>query len=160
RTLGRDPLRLLRWTATPYALLSDRQLGPQLHLIHRYPGLGANLVHIEGVAPRVYLARRTFTATSVADALAMLQRADILPGQDAVVEGNGNVTEIAGECQLTQDRIEQLKIRCHADNPGYLIVSDAYFPGWYASVNGAPTPIVRANAIMRGVAIPAGDSTI
>ena len=43
---------------------------------------------------------------------------------------------------------------------GYLIVSDAYFPGWYASVNGAPAPIERVDLALRAVRVPAGNSIV
>ena len=37
-----------------------------------------------------------------------------------------------------------------------LVLSDSYYPGWTAQVDGAPSPILRANGLYRAVAIPAG----
>lgn len=37
---------------------------------------------------------------------------------------------------------------------GLLTISEAVFPGWEAYVDGAPTPIVRANGMLRAVILP------
>jgi uncharacterized membrane protein YfhO len=42
------------------------------------------------------------------------------------------------------------------DSPGTVIVSDAWFPGWKAEVDGQPTPIERAYGMIRGVAVGKG----
>jgi uncharacterized membrane protein YfhO len=39
-------------------------------------------------------------------------------------------------------------------------LSDLYFPGWQASVDGADTPIYRANYTFRLIEVPAGRSTV
>ena len=43
---------------------------------------------------------------------------------------------------------------------GFLYLADQYFPGWRATVNGAPAPILRANYAFRAVEVPAGTSTV
>jgi hypothetical protein len=37
---------------------------------------------------------------------------------------------------------------------GLLTISEAVFPGWEAYIDGAPTPIVRANGMLRAVILP------
>ena len=44
--------------------------------------------------------------------------------------------------------------------PAYLILRDAWYPGWAATVNGEPTPIYRANLVFRALPVPAGASTV
>jgi hypothetical protein len=41
-----------------------------------------------------------------------------------------------------------------------LVVSENYFPGWQASVDGRPTPVYRANFNLLGVPLPAGARAI
>src|SRR5262249_327148 len=36
-----------------------------------------------------------------------------------------------------------------------LVVADAWHPGWVATLDGAPTPILRTNYAFRGAAVPA-----
>jgi len=42
----------------------------------------------------------------------------------------------------------------------FLVISEPYYPGWMATVNGQPAPIYRANVMFRAVLIPAGDSEV
>lgn len=42
----------------------------------------------------------------------------------------------------------------------FLVLSDQWYPGWVATVDGRPTTVVRANYVMRGVHVPAGRHTI
>jgi len=47
-----------------------------------------------------------------------------------------------------------------APTPGWLVISEAWYPGWRATVNGVETPVLRANYALRAVAVPAGDVTV
>jgi uncharacterized membrane protein YfhO len=43
-----------------------------------------------------------------------------------------------------------------APRDGYLVLTDAYYPGWIATVDGQSAEIERANIMFRAVRIPAG----
>jgi hypothetical protein len=54
---------------------------------------------------------------------------------------------------------EPNRVTVQVDTPaaGILLLSDAYYPGWVALLDGAdPLPLVRADFLLRGVVIPAG----
>src|SRR4029450_7568953 len=55
---------------------------------------------------------------------------------------------------------ERVTVDVDAPRPGLLVVAEAWYPGWRATVNGAPAPCVAANAWMRAVPVPAGRSRI
>jgi uncharacterized membrane protein YfhO len=40
------------------------------------------------------------------------------------------------------------------------MLSEIYYPGWQATVDGQIVPIVRADYILRGVPIPAGEHQV
>ncbi len=55
---------------------------------------------------------------------------------------------------------ERLAWTVTTDRPGLLFVSDAYYPGWTASIDGQPADILRANIAFRAVLVPAGEHQI
>ncbi len=50
----------------------------------------------------------------------------------------------------------QVRLRTNMDRPGYVVLTDTYYPGWQAMVNGEPAQILRANGLVRAVRVPAG----
>jgi hypothetical protein len=44
--------------------------------------------------------------------------------------------------------------------PSYLVFSDVWYPGWQATIDGAPADVVQANGLFRAVMLPAGESTV
>ena len=42
------------------------------------------------------------------------------------------------------------------DSPGFLVLKDAYYPGWEVYVNGIKSKILRANYLFRAVALKKG----
>jgi hypothetical protein len=62
--------------------------------------------------------------------------------------------------QLTQASGAFLEARTSSEAPSFLVTSDAYYPGWQASVDGAPVPVLRADYALRGVQVQAGEHTV
>ena len=44
--------------------------------------------------------------------------------------------------------------------PGYLLVTDAWAPGWEAAIDGRPATVLRADHIFRAVRLPGGDAAV
>jgi len=73
-----------------------------------------------------------------------------------------DVGEAASEdrVEIVRYEPERVVMRVESAAPGYLVVSDQFFPGWRATVGGEPAEIVRANLCFRAVAVPAGVFTV
>ncbi|MGB5962248.1 MAG: YfhO family protein [Coleofasciculaceae cyanobacterium] len=54
----------------------------------------------------------------------------------------------------------QLEIKTSSSSPAFMVLSDIYYPGWEAKIDGKPTKIFQTNYALRGVQIPAGEHTI
>jgi hypothetical protein len=71
---------------------------------------------------------------------------------------------VAGEMEatvtITQDDPELVRLRVLAPGAGYLVLADSYAPGWTATVDGAPAPMLKADGLFRGVAIEAGEHEV
>ena len=64
----------------------------------------------------------------------------------------------AGTLQMgaTVYRASGLSVQVDAAAPAWLVVNEVSAPGWQASVDGAATPLMRANGLFRAVCVPAG----
>src|SRR5262249_9582685 len=66
----------------------------------------------------------------------------------------------ADAARFVRNDPEELVVEVDAPAHGFLVLSDQYFPGWFARVNGQAVPIQRANYAFRLVEVPAGRSTV
>lgn len=64
------------------------------------------------------------------------------------------------DARIERDEGAALVVRAKAPRGGYLVVSDTFFPGWTAAVDGKPAPIYRANLSVRAVPLPPGDHRV
>lgn len=66
------------------------------------------------------------------------------------------------DVQVAVEGYEPEYIRLNVDTPedGLLVVSEWYYPGWTASIDGTETPILETNAGLRGLFVPAGTHNI
>jgi hypothetical protein len=69
--------------------------------------------------------------------------------------GGSNETAIWRKSR--QDRVE---FTVHADGRALLVMSELFYPGWKATVNGLTVPILKVDGALRGVVVPDGDSGV
>lgn len=53
-----------------------------------------------------------------------------------------------------------MRFRVNTPNAGWLVISEFWYPGWSATVNGVVAPIESVNGALRAVPIPAGASEV
>ncbi len=61
-----------------------------------------------------------------------------------------------GGAQVTRYTPTAIDVQLDAPNAGYLILSETWYPGWSATVNGQAAPIEQVNGVFRAVPVPAG----
>ena len=66
----------------------------------------------------------------------------------------------AGAATITATGDDAVTIDVEATIPGILVLHDLYYPGWVAQVDGAASPVLRADLLFRGVAVPSGHHTV
>ena len=76
------------------------------------------------------------------------------PEQPAGVAGTqGNVT-------FVRDEDTDVELHIASNGAGWVVLTDAWYPGWQATIDGAPAPILVANGVFRAVRLPAGEHTL
>jgi hypothetical protein len=55
-----------------------------------------------------------------------------------------------------RDEPDELALGVDAPAPAFVVIADAWFPGWSARRDGTPVPVWRVDHSLRGVSLPAG----
>jgi hypothetical protein len=86
------------------------------------------------------------------------------PAGSRAAEGGGGGDRRAGEAEgqvaIVEDEPEEVRLRASAPRAGYLVLADAHAPGWTATVDGAPAPVLRADGLFRAVYLEAGEHEV
>ena len=64
-------------------------------------------------------------------------------------------SRVRRECGSSEAR-DTPGVRFEYSDDGYVVLADAYYPGWSVTVDGSAAPLLRANFSSRAVAIRAG----
>ena len=74
-----------------------------------------------------------------------------------VVPGADGTTFTAKMFQLDIDYApDSILLSAESSSPGYLFLSEIFYPGWKASIDGRPETILRGNYLFRVIPITAG----
>ncbi len=75
-------------------------------------------------------------------------------------EGSPAMPAKDGTVHMVSYEPDDVKIEATLPRPGFLLLLDTYFPGWSATVNGQPAPILRADYNFRAISLPEGKSIV
>lgn len=67
---------------------------------------------------------------------------------------------VRGEITLLENRPNRQRYRVETNAPGYLVISNTWYPGWSASINGGEVDLYRANLAFQAVKVPAGGAEV
>ena len=168
--------RLLDLAALRFLIVPSGLPGvmPELDALIRDGGFEPRALAGEGLAlfenphalPRAYVVYRARPAPPPDELLATISRAEFDPLVATYVEGAVDLGPAAdtaprGEAaRIVRDDERVVEIDAVLAAPGLVVLADSFYPGWRATVDGAPASIVAANHLFRGVRAPAGPHRI
>jgi hypothetical protein len=132
-------------------------------VIAEEPRLRAVLLRNPRTLPRAYLASPVCEPDERAAQARILSRS-FHPGQQVVLECPPGTPpdEVPtppggpGQVRFVRYAPEDVVLDVEARQPTVLVLNDAYYKGWSATVDGQPAPILPANVAVRAVRLPAG----
>jgi hypothetical protein len=143
----------------------EGELAAQTFALSR-PGLafeeGKTRVYLrQEYLPRAWMASHAEIATDAETALTAVLANQNLLADVVILETMGQDPPPETSFTLkTPDVIVQKQtlnsIILRATGPGFLVLADAWYPGWAATVDGVETAVYRANSVSRAVFLPEG----
>lgn len=161
RAWGDDPLRFLQAMNVGYyadATASGDSIAG-LRLVASSPDLPIRLFEVPDPVPRLYLVNAYEVRGDQAAALRRVLETDFRLGKSVVLEDELPVTVTPGSTGRVISRSEEpnrLSVKLVTSGQMLAVLSDRWYPGWKASVNGVDVPVLRANGVFRAVPLPAG----
>jgi len=127
-----------------------------------------NLVFLnERAMPRAYIVGGIREADSEEHLLEVLASDEFSPSEEvAVLRGavaatsGGAMASAGSKAVIVSMEPEEVRITAYADGAGYLVLTDQYYPGWEATVDGRRVDIFRANFLFRGIPLEAGEHEV
>lgn len=133
---------------------------------------GVSIYENKHALPRAFFVSLVVDASNHDEAISVLQAARFEPRTTAVAENAGpalaavqlqldelhlvNNQPSSGVARIVEDKRNRVVIETENPKAEALVLSDNYYPGWRAFIDGVPTKILQANCTMRAVAVPAG----
>jgi hypothetical protein len=114
--------------------------------------------------PRVFVVPRAEPLPDRDRVLSTLREADLhkvvfleeLESPSGAQAAASETTGAAGRAVIRGYQPNRVAVDVELDAPGYLVLSDPWFPGWTCTVDGSPAQLSRANYAFRAVPVPAG----
>lgn len=168
---GDEPLSAIKVVRSPafdlfgvrYVVVGPREASPRPGLVLDYDGPDARVWRNDAALPRAFV---VFNARCVDDQAGLsLIRQGRVPFRDEVLLGDCDDPPITGRSGTGSATIERydataVMIAAATDAPGFLVLTDTWFPGWRARVDGREVPIMRADHAFRAVSLPAGQHRV
>ena len=129
-----------------------------------YAGRDARIYRNPSALPRAFLVDRQQVVDGGDAALTRVLSAGFPARSVAVTEAriSGVPTSARagagspGEARIAEYESEKVVVDSRASRSALLVLTDNWFPGWKASVDGEDAPVERVDYLLRGVRVPAG----
>ncbi len=115
--------------------------------------------------PRVWVVDRAEVVADDAAALTRVCAPDFDPARAVILERAPRIAMAAadspiGTCTATKHENGDLVVEAHTTRDGYLVLSEVFYPGWRATIDGRAVPPERADYLISALPLPAGSHTV
>jgi hypothetical protein len=136
-------------------ILTKRTFPPgQFTLVHQ--GAEGNLYRLETAWPRAWAVSQAVQVQNDAEAYRLLSDPQFDPRQTAILDTPLSGLVSGAQVGAIWSSPGRLGMDVFAPGPSLLVISEIYTPGWRAFVDGRPVPILRADAVLQAIVLPAG----
>jgi hypothetical protein len=108
--------------------------------------------------PRAFLVGRAVPVATPEDAWSAISAPGFDPRAVAYVEGGAPLAgdTPAGSATVADEQPDRLTVNVDSDREALLVLSEIAYPGWRATIDGRPAPVLTTDYTFRAVRVPAG----
>jgi membrane protein YfhO len=118
--------------------------------------------------PRAFLVPNARIAPSLGSALAQMVHQPFQPDQEVILADDTMTQSVGlaadrgghGTASVTDYAPNWVRVHTSAVGDAWLVLSDTYYPGWTASVDGQPASVLRGDVLFRVVPVPSGEHDV
>jgi ubiquinone/menaquinone biosynthesis C-methylase UbiE len=123
-----------------------------------------NVYKIKNTLPRAYLVSSYVVISEREKILKELQNRNFDATQKVILDENPHVSVLNKRnntsVKIIDYQSDRIALSTSIEHPGFLVLSEVYYPGWRAFDNGKEIKIYEANYLLRSVYLTKGEHTI
>jgi hypothetical protein len=134
-----------------------------LELVREFPEHYSQLYQVTNPVPRAYVARRAIYDPDSKSSLKWMASDGFDPLRDVVLDVPIRLEATAsfqGDTAIELYENNRVAIKAQLSEPGILVLTDAFHPGWKVFVDGKEQAILRANYLFRAVQLASGNHEV
>lgn len=128
---------------------------------------GLNLYKTPYCPKRSFIVHKIDVEKDPKNILSKIDKSEFNPLETVILEEKPNLEPITQDKSFLNDSAEIIKygsnsieIKSKSEENGILFLSEVYYPGWEAYVDGAKTEVYRADYAFRAIALPKGEHIV
>ena len=165
--LGQRGSPLYNFLGVKYVLAGKESPPGDERLVPVFAGEEIDVYLNTAAYPRALFVTHASVARDHEEAWRAIHAPGFDPRQTVVLEQGPNADPAIGSADsgpaalsFVRYGLNDVAVSVNAPCAGWLVLSDVYYPGWRAAVDGVTTPVLRANYTFRAVPVPAGDHLV
>jgi len=154
----------------PDLMFSSKILGIK-YAMAKTSELGYKMLTTQKVMPRAVLVREALILPDLEEHIEYIKRDGFNPEQTVLLESSlegHNLPVLKQDRKSTRNDIVSIKqyepnrivLSSVSDSNTYLVLSELFYPGWHAYVDGKEVSILRANYLLRAIPLKSGEHNI
>ncbi|MEQ1949414.1 MAG: YfhO family protein [Bryobacteraceae bacterium] len=145
-------------------LIAKQPARPDQQLVFKGES-GLNVYETPSVFPRAWAVHEAVSAANADDGRDKLSDPNFDARSKAILVGNNQpkldtCPAVAETVAMTVHGANRVAMQAKLACTGLVILTDTYYPGWKATVDGQSANILEVDGAFRGIVVPAGDHTL
>jgi hypothetical protein len=149
-----------------YVTQLNNNLVRMLNLKYAVEG-GGRVLRLKDFLPRAFVVRDA-AALPREDILDYMMGPEFDPTREVILEPGDrpfatpgkSKDHFEGSCKISHFDYETIQMKTSVNQQSYLFLSEMFYPGWQATVNGEEVPILRGNYLFRVIPLEQGDHDV